>query len=87
VTLDIFDDGIGFDPAAVRPVEDGTADGSPDGRPEGRGFGLRSLRERVAVLGGSLDVESAPGEGTVVAVRLPLDGSLDAAPNGPEELA
>ncbi|MFP3459824.1 sensor histidine kinase [Arthrobacter globiformis] len=87
VTLDIFDDGIGFDPAAVRPVEDGTTDGSTDGRPDGRGFGLRSLRERVAVLGGSLDVESAPGEGTVVAVRLPLDGSLDAAPNGPEELA
>jgi signal transduction histidine kinase len=61
VTLDIFDDGVGFDPAAPQP--------------DGRGFGLRSLQERVAMLGGSLDLESAPGEGTVVAVRLPLDAA------------
>jgi signal transduction histidine kinase len=61
VTLDIFDDGVGFDPAGPTP--------------DGRGFGLRSLQERVAMLGGSLDLESAPGEGTVVAVRLPLDAA------------
>jgi signal transduction histidine kinase len=73
VTLDIFDDGAGFDPASVQSPEDGRA----AGRPDARGFGLRSLQERVALLGGSPDVESAPGEGTVVAVRLPLDGSRD----------
>jgi len=72
VTLDIFDDGGGFDPAGVQQPQDGR----PDGQPDGRGFGLRSLQERVAMLGGSLDVESAPGEGTVVAVRLPLDRSV-----------
>ena len=41
-------------------------------RPDGSGYGLTSLRERVAALAGRLDIESAPGEGTVVAIRLPL---------------
>ncbi|KRE91559.1 histidine kinase [Arthrobacter sp. Soil764] len=65
VTMDIYDDGVGFDPAAAAGAGD-AADGS--------GFGLRSLRERVNALNGSLAVESAPGEGAVVAIRLPLDG-------------
>lgn len=64
VAMDIFDDGAGFDPLAV------------PGRTDGSGYGLRSLRDRVAALSGTLDVESAPGEGTVVAIRLPLDGSI-----------
>ncbi|MER5640512.1 sensor histidine kinase [Kitasatospora sp. NPDC002227] len=54
VTLDVYDDGLGFDPEAPAP-------GS---------FGLHGMRERVAALGGSLTVESAPGEGTAVAVSL-----------------
>ena len=67
VTLDIYDDGVGFDPSlAVRTQHDGGTDGS--------GFGFRSLQSRVKALHGSLDVESAPGEGAVVAVRLPLVG-------------
>jgi signal transduction histidine kinase len=61
VAMDIYDDGTGFDPAA-----------DPAGRPDGSGYGLKSLQERVAALAGSLDIESAPGEGTVVAIRLPL---------------
>lgn len=60
VTLDVYDDGAGFTPEEPGPRSDGT------------GYGLASLRERVASLGGRLDVESAPGEGTAVAVRLPL---------------
>ncbi|MEV2277459.1 sensor histidine kinase [Nocardiopsis sp. NPDC049922] len=60
VTLDVYDDGVGFDPAHTPRREDGT------------GFGLAGLRERVALLGGRLDVESAPGQGTAIAVRLPL---------------
>ena len=67
VALDVFDDGAGFDPADLpaRPRADGT------------GYGLVSLRERVAALRGTLSVESAPGEGTVVALRLPLDQAAD----------
>jgi signal transduction histidine kinase len=67
VAMDIYDDGTGFDPAALPP------------RPDGSGYGLTSLRERVAALHGQLDIESAPGEGTVVAIRLPLGQAPDSA--------
>jgi signal transduction histidine kinase len=36
------------------------------------GFGLHGMRERVEAAGGRLDIESAPGEGTTVAVQVPL---------------
>ncbi|WP_255770785.1 sensor histidine kinase [Pseudarthrobacter sulfonivorans] len=70
VTLDVYDDGTGFEPAAHGR---GAA-----GRPDGSGFGLRSLGARVTELNGSLEVESASGEGTVVAIRLPLRGEVPA---------
>lgn len=62
VTLDVFDDGVGFEPSAV----------GVNARGDGTGVGLQSLRERLTALEGSLDIESAPGEGTVVALRVPL---------------
>lgn len=71
VAMDIYDDGAGFDPSAVT---------GPAGRPDGSGYGLKSLQERVAALSGSLDIESAPGEGTVVAIRLPLRDSAAGNP-------
>lgn len=65
--LDVRDDGRGFDPTQLnRPGADvGRAD---------RGRGLDGIRHRASDLGGSADVESAPGEGTTVSVRFPLDG-------------
>jgi signal transduction histidine kinase len=57
-TLDVHDDGVGFDQAAA---EDTAA-----------GLGLHAMRERAAALGGSLVIESAPGEGTTIAVELPV---------------
>lgn len=60
VTLDIVDDGHGFDPSSV-------ASGAGDG-----GFGLPAMRSRAETLGGLFTVESAPGQGTAVAVTLPL---------------
>jgi signal transduction histidine kinase len=65
VAMDIYDDGVGFDPAGSTARTEARTDGS--------GYGIRSLQQRVKALNGSLDLESAPGEGTVVAVRLPLD--------------
>ncbi|GHF25358.1 two-component sensor histidine kinase [Streptomyces mashuensis] len=59
VTLDVYDDGVGFDPGAPGPA----------GRPT---FGLHGMRERIAELGGTLTVESAPGEGTAIAASLPV---------------
>ena len=54
-TLDIVDDGEGMDPAS----------------PSQGGFGLRGLRQRVESHGGTLTVESSPGEGTALAIRMP----------------
>ena len=39
-----------------------------------RGLGLENMRQRAASLGGEGLVESVPGEGTLVSIRLPLDG-------------
>ncbi|MCK9793131.1 sensor histidine kinase [Isoptericola sp. 4D.3] len=66
VALDVFDDGRGFDvdEVAARTLGQGTP-----GRQGG--FGLRAMRQRVEQLGGTITVESAPGEGTVVGVQLP----------------
>ncbi|MFE5559235.1 sensor histidine kinase [Streptomyces sp. NPDC056544] len=60
VTLDVVDDGHGFDLSSA-------ASGSGDG-----GFGLPAMRSRAETLGGLFTVESAPGQGTAVAVTLPL---------------
>ncbi|MFI8288771.1 sensor histidine kinase [Streptomyces sp. NPDC085614] len=59
VTLDVVDDGRGFDPARLSSSAEG-------------GFGLPAMRSRARSLGGTFTVESAPGQGTAVAVSLPL---------------
>lgn len=61
VTLDIVDDGKGFDPSS--------ASSAPSG---GGGFGLPAMRSRAETLSGLFTVESSPGQGTAVAVTLPL---------------
>ncbi|MFF7297470.1 histidine kinase [Streptomyces sp. NPDC008265] len=63
VTLDVVDDGCGFEPSSA-------AAGSPD--PGAGGFGLPAMRARAESLGGLFTVESGPGQGTAVAVTLPL---------------
>ena len=71
VTLDVYDDGAGFDPAAAAPPSDTG------------GYGLRAMRQRVEQLGGVFSVESAPGEGTVVAAQLPAAAELNAPSDAP----
>ena len=65
VTLDVRDDGIGFD--VDRPP------------PTTGGFGLHGMRQRVARVAGSLEVESEPDGGTAISARVPAIPS-DAAP-------
>ena len=60
----VEDDGRGFDPDAPP-----RAAGEPAA---GGGLGLLGIRERVALLGGTVDVESGPDTGTTLYVRLPL---------------
>jgi signal transduction histidine kinase len=68
VRIDVEDRGAGFDPEA-----------SFDAR-TGGGFGLLSVRAQMTRLGGTLDVKSAPGRGTLVSLRVPL-GSSAPRPN------
>lgn len=57
ILLTISDTGTGFDVRAAR---------------EEAGLGLASMEERVVLFGGALSVESAPGKGTTIEVRLPF---------------
>jgi PAS domain S-box-containing protein len=59
--LIVEDDGKGFDPDRV-----------PDTVRETGGLGLLGMRERVALVGGTLQVESSPGGGTTVYLRVPV---------------
>ncbi|MFF2729681.1 sensor histidine kinase [Streptomyces sp. NPDC058008] len=63
VSLDVVDDGRGFDPES----SDATRREAGSG-----GFGLPAMRSRARSLGGTLSVESAPGQGTALALTLPL---------------
>ncbi|MGK4187764.1 sensor histidine kinase [Rothia koreensis] len=75
VALDVYDDGRGFDPAASASSATSASRAEDDAATEGDvagGYGLLGLRRRLETLGGSLSVDSAPGEGTVVGVRIPL---------------
>lgn len=61
IELDITDDGVGFDAANIVPDKLGS------------GFGLRGMRERARLLGGDLDIDTAPNAGTKITTRIPLD--------------
>ncbi len=55
--LEIVDDGVGFEVLSSETTES---------------HGLRGMLERVQALRGSLKIESQPGEGTAIVVRLPI---------------
>lgn len=65
VVVTVVDDGVGFD------VEHATH--------AGKGLGLFGMRERAQLLGGSVDIRSAPDDGTTVIIRIPLpkEGTVD----------
>ena len=65
----------------IRPtIEDDGRGFDVEGVVENR-FGLLGMNERVRLLGGVLQVESAPGRGTRVEARLPLSPKLPAPPS------
>jgi signal transduction histidine kinase len=59
--LDVVDPGVGFEVRSINrlPTRQG-------------GFGLFSIRERLKLMGGSVDIHSVVGEGTTVRIRVPL---------------
>jgi signal transduction histidine kinase len=58
VLLEIKDDGVGFDPLLASRSRNGH-------------FGILGMRERVEMAGGTWDIQSAPGQGTLVRASLP----------------
>ena len=54
--LTVSDDGVGFVPSTGRATS----------------FGVVGMRERVLIMGGELLLESEPGEGTTLSVRVPV---------------
>ncbi|MEX0762452.1 MAG: response regulator [Dehalococcoidia bacterium] len=65
IHVEVTDQGSGFTP-------------SPHDMPADTGFGLFNIRERLDVLGGRLDLQSAPGSGARVVMLAPLDEIDDA---------
>jgi signal transduction histidine kinase len=61
VTLLVEDDGQGFDPSIIGETGD-------------KCLGLIGMRERVALLGGSVAIESVKGEGTTIRAQIPVGG-------------
>jgi len=57
----VRDDGSGFE---IRPAQKAM---------RRDGLGLIAMRERVSAIGGTLQIDSSPGNGTVLSIRLPLE--------------
>jgi PAS domain S-box-containing protein len=65
VSLIIEDDGVGFDQVNTKTPH--------------QGFGLLGMQERAALVGATVQIESAAGEGTTIIVRMPVLNEQDAA--------
>lgn len=63
-TLVLRDNGRGFDPAKIQRAENEA------------GYGLLGVQERLELVGGTLAIESAPGQGTTLLVHVPSNGYL-----------
>jgi signal transduction histidine kinase len=80
VVLIVEDDGRGFDPHS-QAHSDG----------QGAHLGLLGIRERAALLGGRLTIETAPGQGTTLFVEIPCEAATlaaacaETAPDNPSE--
>ena len=59
--LSIRDNGRGFDPKSARASQD-----------KRRGIGLTNVRERTAAVGGVCEIDSVPGQGTLIRVQVPV---------------
>lgn len=70
IRIEVQDWGVGFDPTRVRDSQ----------------YGLRGISERVRLLEGATTIESAPGKGTRILVKLPLlpENAGETPPEGRE---
>lgn len=63
--MTVQDDGQGFTPPPLR---------GPEATEREEHIGLRGMRDRVDLVGGEFELQSAPGQGTKIIVRAPFDG-------------
>jgi signal transduction histidine kinase len=68
IVVEVSDAGAGFDLASPPPPS------------RKRGLGLKSVRERLSLIGGSVTIDSKPGAGTTVVLTAPLAPRGDAEP-------
>src|SRR5262249_52658698 len=74
IHIQVSDEGVGFDPSASLHDTD---------QQQG-GLGLFSIQERLALLGGHLDIQSAPGKGSRFTLTVPRTGLPGLAADGTE---
>jgi PAS domain S-box-containing protein len=67
----VSDAGVGLDVSALQKRE------------SGGGLGLFSIRERIALVGGSIEIDSSPGKGSRFTITVPLTQPDSAQPLGP----
>ncbi len=60
--MNIQDDGVGFDLQQKKESSSGSS-----------GLGLKSMRNRAKMIGADLSIESEPGKGTTISVKVPLN--------------
>ena len=63
--MSVEDDGRGFNPASLET--------KTSAHRQGHGLGLLGMKERTSLLGGTLSIQSKPGEGTNFMVTIPLE--------------
>ena len=63
--MTLEDDGAGFDPSQL-PYDEGKLGG----------FGLLSVRQRFAAIGGRMEIDSAPGKGCKLQLIVPLTAAV-----------
>jgi PAS domain S-box-containing protein len=73
IQIQVSDEGVGFDPTVAHHHKD-----------RHRGLGLFSIQERFALLGGHLDIQSAPGKGSRFSLTLPRTGPPHLGADGAE---
>jgi signal transduction histidine kinase len=66
LTIEIEDDGKGFDAAALAAPGEG-----------GHGWGLLGIRERMEIIGGAARIDSSPGQGTHLVLSVPMPSAKE----------
>ena len=83
VAIQVIDQGIGVAPAEQEKIFEKfhRVGNGPAARAPGTGLGLTLVRHTVEAHGGTIRLESQPGQGTTFEIRLPIDTSTASAPS------